>query len=92
MRALSLPAGPHGNSRQSCRNKRPEKHGPNENSALNPQLIADEILHAVLRLASVGHPSELPAFFPWFLFVPWDRRIVMIVRILDESCVLLCRA
>jgi len=23
-------------------------------------------------LASVGHGLELPAFFPWFLFVPWD--------------------
>ena len=65
---------------------------PNENSGINPQLIADKILHAVSRLASVGHPGELPAFLPWFLFVPWDRGIVMIVRILDESCVLLCRA
>jgi len=65
---------------------------PNDNSGINPQLIADKILHAVLRLASVGHPSELPAFFPWFLFVPWHRGIVMIARILDESCVLLCRA
>ena len=92
MLALSLPAGPQGNSCQSGLNKRPEKHLPNQNSVVNPQLIADKILHAVLRLASVGHPSELPAFFPWFLFVPWDRRIVMIVRILDESCVLLCRA
>src|SRR5436190_2574720 len=23
-------------------------------------------------LASVGHGLELPAFFPWFLLVPWD--------------------
>ena len=23
-------------------------------------------------LAAVGHGLELPAFFPWFLLVPWD--------------------
>src|SRR5204862_627885 len=43
-------------------------------------------------LASVGHGLELPAFFPWFLFVPWDWRSAMIVGLADEGCFVLCCA
>ena len=49
-------------------------------------------LNPALHLAAVGHGLKLPACFPLFLFIPWDLGIMMIVRILNESCFFLCRA
>jgi hypothetical protein len=41
------------------------------------------------KLAAVGDALELAAGFPWFLFVPWDHGLVMIVWVLDQGGFLL---
>ena len=51
-----------------------------------------KLVQALRSLAPIGHVRELPACFPWLLLVPRDCGVVMIVWILHEGSVVLCRA
>src|SRR5262245_61893634 len=68
-------------------------HNTSENSVQN-RAFQSRNLNPIRKsdLAAVGHGLELPAFFPWFLLVPWDGGSATIVRIADEGCFLLCCA
>ena len=56
----------------------------------NLHSIAEKIyMPPAVHLAAVGHGLELPAFFPWFLLVPWHGGPAMIVGIADQGRLLL---